>query len=70
VLILTLITRVAYPLLVIGIAKVAFAVKANASLIVKDGKVVGSRLLGQPFESPKHFWLFVGSGAERSGGRG
>lgn len=54
--ILTLITGVAYPLIVTGIAKVAFPEQANGSLIVKDGKVVGSRLIGQPFEDPKHFW--------------
>jgi K+-transporting ATPase ATPase C chain len=54
--ILTLITGVAYPLLVTGVAKAAFPEQANGSLIVKDGKVVGSRLIGQPFEDPKHFW--------------
>jgi len=54
--ILTLITGVAYPLLITGVAKVAFPEQANGSLIVKDGKVVGSRLIGQPFEDPKHFW--------------
>ncbi len=54
--ILTLITGVVYPLVVTGIAKVAFADQANGSLIVKDGKVVGSKLIGQSFEDPKHFW--------------
>lgn len=54
--VLTLITGVAYPLLVTGIAKVAFPDQANGSLIVKDRKVVGSALIGQPFEDPKHFW--------------
>ncbi len=54
--ILTLLAGVAYPLLVTGIAKVAFPEQANGSLIVKDGKVLGSRLIGQPFEDPKHFW--------------
>ncbi|HSO34326.1 MAG TPA: potassium-transporting ATPase subunit KdpC [Labilithrix sp.] len=55
-LLLTLITGVAYPLLVTGIAKAAFPEQASGSLIVKDGKVTGSRLIGQPFEDPKHFW--------------
>jgi K+-transporting ATPase ATPase C chain len=54
--VLTLITGVAYPLAVTGIAKVAFPEQANGSLIVKDQKVVGSTLIGQPFEDPKHFW--------------
>ncbi len=54
--ILTLITGVAYPLLVTGVAKAAFADKANGSLVVKDGKVVGSSLIGQPFDDPKYFW--------------
>jgi K+-transporting ATPase ATPase C chain len=54
--VLTLITGVAFPLLITGVAQAAFHDKANGSLIVEDGKVVGSRLIGQPFEDPKHFW--------------
>jgi K+-transporting ATPase ATPase C chain len=54
---LTLITGVAYPLVVTAIAKVAFPYQASGSLIVaKDGKVLGSRLIGQPFDDPKYFW--------------
>ena len=52
----TLITGVAYPLVVTGIAQVVFMDKANGSLIVKDDKVLGSRLIGQPFSDPKYFW--------------
>jgi K+-transporting ATPase ATPase C chain len=53
---LTVITGVIYPLVVTGIAKVAFPWQADGSLIVKDGKVVGSALIGQPFDDPKYFW--------------
>jgi K+-transporting ATPase ATPase C chain len=55
-LLLTLVTGVAYPLLVTGIAQVVFPSQAQGSLIVKDGKIVGSRLIGQPFDDPKYFW--------------
>jgi K+-transporting ATPase ATPase C chain len=52
----TVITGVAYPLVVTGIAQVAFKDQANGSLIETDGKVLGSRLIGQPFSEPKYFW--------------
>lgn len=53
---LTVVTGVAYPLAVTGIAKVAFPSQAAGSLIEKDGKVVGSALIGQNFSDPKNFW--------------
>jgi len=54
--VLTVITGVAYPLLVTGISQMAFHGKANGSLIERGGKAVGSTLIGQAFSDPKHFW--------------
>lgn len=55
-LMMTVITGVAYPLAVTGIAQVLFPSQANGSLIVKDGKPIGSTLIGQSFDDPKYFW--------------
>lgn len=54
--VLTIITGALYPLVVTAIAQVAFGDQAAGSLIVKDGKPVGSALIGQPFSDPGHFW--------------
>lgn len=53
---LSIVTGIAYPLMVTGFGKVLFPGQAGGSLIVKDGKPVGSMLIGQNFTDPKHFW--------------
>ena len=55
-LLFTLMTGIIYPLVVTGIAQVLFPHQANGSIIMKDGKPVGSALLGQQFDDPKYFW--------------
>jgi potassium-transporting ATPase KdpC subunit len=55
-LLLTLLTGIAYPLLVTGISQLTMPGKANGSVIVRNGKPVGSELIGQSFSDPKYFW--------------
>jgi K+-transporting ATPase ATPase C chain len=55
-LVLTVVTGVGYPLLVTGIAQLVWPSEANGSLIERDGKVLGSALIGQPFSASKYFW--------------
>ena len=54
--VLTLVTGLAYPLLVTVTAKSLFPAQASGSLIFRDGKAVGSALIGQNFSDPGHFW--------------
>ena len=54
--VLSLLTGLLYPLLVTGVAQAVFAHQANGSLVQRDGKTVGSELIGQPFSQPGHFW--------------
>jgi K+-transporting ATPase ATPase C chain len=53
---LTALTGLAYPLLVTGIAQAVFPAQAAGSLVLRDGRAVGSSLIGQQFSDPKHFW--------------
>jgi K+-transporting ATPase ATPase C chain len=53
---LTLVTGAAYPLVTTLIGRVAFPSAATGSVIERDGKSLGSRLVGQPFSSPQYFW--------------
>ena len=53
---LTLVTGIVYPLVVTGIAQLAMRDMANGSIVERDGKAVGSALIGQPFSDPKYFW--------------
>jgi K+-transporting ATPase ATPase C chain len=55
-LLFTTLTGIIYPLVVTGLAQVIFPKQANGSVIMKNGKAVGSKLLGQQFDDPKYFW--------------
>ncbi len=55
-LVMTIVLGVVYPLAVTAIAKVLFSESSSGSLIAKDGKVIGSHLLGQNFSDTKYFW--------------
>ena len=54
--VMSVVTGVVYPLVVTGIAQVAFPAAANGSLISVNGKAMGSSLIGQPFDDPNYFW--------------
>ncbi len=54
--VLMLLTGVAYPMAITGLAQTVFPHQANGSILVRDGTAVGSKLIGQPFSDPKYFW--------------
>ncbi len=54
--VMTILTGIIYPLLMTGVAQLTYPVKANGSLIIKDGKIIGSELIGQKFDSAIYFW--------------
>lgn len=54
--VLSLITGIAYPLIVTGVAKATMPFQAEGSIVQRDGKAIGSMLIGQSFTDPRHFW--------------
>lgn len=52
----SLLTGIVYPLVITAVAQVLFPVTANGSAVMRDGQVVGSRLIGQSFTRPEYFW--------------
>jgi len=55
-LVFTVLTGLAYPLVMTAVAKLVFPRQAEGSLIVRDGRAVGSRQVGQPFSDPRYLW--------------
>ncbi len=55
-LVMTILTGIAYPLFMTGVVQLTFPSKANGSLVMKNGKIVGSKLIGQKFDSTIYFW--------------
>jgi K+-transporting ATPase ATPase C chain len=54
--VLTILTGIGYPLLTYGLAQVLFPSQANGSLLKRDGRVIGSLLIGQNFDEARYFW--------------
>src|SRR3974390_783516 len=52
----TVITGIAYPLVITVLAQIAFKDQANGSLVTRDGKIIGSALLAQQFQGTNYFW--------------
>jgi len=64
---LTVVTGIAYPLLVTGIAQAAFPHQANGSVLTAGGREVGSRLIGQSFDDPRYFWGRLSATSDANG---
>ena len=56
ILLFTVLTGLVYPFIVTGLAQLIFPRKANGGMLTKEGKAIGSELIGQQFSSPKYFW--------------
>lgn len=56
IVLMTILTGILYPFIITGLAQSLFPEKANGSMIVNQGKIIGSELIGQQFNSPKYFW--------------
>jgi K+-transporting ATPase ATPase C chain len=54
--VMSILTGIFYPLFITGVAQIIFPAKANGSMILKDGKIIGSELIGQKFDSSIYFW--------------
>ena len=54
--VLSAVTGLAYPAMMTAVGQAAFHVQANGSLVEVDGKVAGSKLIGQQFDAPRYFW--------------
>jgi K+-transporting ATPase ATPase C chain len=54
--VMIVLTGIVYPFLMTGVAQITFPAKANGSLIMKNGKIIGSELIGQKFDSTIYFW--------------
>ncbi|ACD15725.1 potassium-transporting ATPase subunit KdpC [Paraburkholderia dipogonis] len=54
--VLTAVTGLAYPAVMTAVGQAAFSDQANGSMLEQDGKVVGSKLIGQQFDAPQYFW--------------